>query len=166
MNLRYILAAIIAIGAIIVGVSWASSRGHIDLPDWIPGTEEIVFINSMDVKLSTRGWSWESDSIEILDHTIVLDQKTVGLSIGPLFIGSRTIRGEFIVEILKDGHLIDSESRNYEITEEFWEFGKSKTFTLNNLRLGPPDSGRYEIRASMYDADGNLVDRESVWRTI
>ena len=166
MNLQYILAAIIAIGVIIVGVAWASGEGYVDLPDWVPGTEEIVFISSMDVKLSTRGWSWESDSIEILDHTIVLDQKTVGLSIGPLFIGSRTIRGEFIVETLKDGHLIDSESRNYEITEELWEFSKSKTFTLKNLKLGPPDSGRYEIRASMYDSDGNLVDRESVWRTI
>ncbi len=150
--------AVVAVVAII-GVAafyMISTEGGTEPLDWpaIPGlTSEQVYVRF------TAVIGWGGLSVDIFDETIVTQSYNTPLTIG----SSGTISGEIVAEVLKDGNVVDSETTNYEINLLYGEEG----IAFGPIKMGPPDSGTYEIRVSTFEAEtGALLNFDTANRTI
>lgn len=78
-----------------------------------------------------------------------------------------TFKGEIIVMTQKDGDLIDRWRKNVQVDEGWFDLTTTKTITdMPWLKLGPVDTGQYDLVAVLYNNEGEEVYRDEIKITI
>ncbi len=112
-----------------------------------------------NVTVKTRYWKWDNPEVEIEDETIETKTETVPASIlGSLSLFGQEIEGEVVVVVKKDGEVKDRWSKSYELDEGMTETQETDTFQTKWLKMGSVGSGRYTLKATMYNLDGEIWD--------